>query len=147
MTQIRVRTGVIIGLATGVGLVVCAYLLINWLDPFAARRFDPESWSTADSKGRAAMARDAIRHMPPGLPEAEITKLLGEAGDVIATEKLVGSTPGGPLPRFGGSAPAGSVRTYSYYLGSWSNWAYDDTFLWVHVDNEGRVVAAVIGGG
>jgi hypothetical protein len=93
------------------------------------------------------MARDAIRRLPPGLPEAEITKLLGEAESVIATEKLVGSTPGGPLPRFGGSAAAGSVRTYSYYLGSWSNWAFDSTFLWVHVDNQGRVVAAVIGGG
>jgi hypothetical protein len=76
-----------------------------------------------------------------------VVELLGEPDDIIRTEKLVGSAPDGPLPRFSGSAPAGSVRTYSYYLGSWSSWYYDSTFLWVHVDGEGRVVAAVIGGG
>jgi hypothetical protein len=151
MNKFPVRLGVIaflIALTAAAGLLVCGHILINGPDPFAARRFDPEAWSTADSKGRAAMTRDAIRHLPAGLPESEITKLLGEAGDVIATEKLVGSTPGGPLPLFAGSAPAGSVRTYSYDLGSWGpSRGYDSTFLWVHVNSNGRVVAAVIGGG
>jgi hypothetical protein len=79
------------------------------------------------------MARDVIRHLPAGTPEADIEALLGKAG-VEETARLTASR------------PAGAVRTYSYYLGSWSLLYYDSTFLWVHVDAEGRVVAAVIGG-
>jgi hypothetical protein len=78
MNKFPVRLGVIaflIALTMATGLVVCGHILINGPDPFAARRFDPEAWSTADSKGRAAMTRDAIRHLPTGLPEFEITKL------------------------------------------------------------------------
>jgi hypothetical protein len=80
------------------------------------------------------MTRDAIQHLAAGLPEAEVQRLLGPA-QVFETEKLT---------RRG---PPGAVRTYSYYLGCWSSVYYDSTFLWVHVDGNGKVIAAVIGGG
>jgi hypothetical protein len=138
----------VVAFASGVGLVTYGcFLLERWLDPFEARQFDAASWAGSDWKGRAAMARDAIRHLPAGTPEADVVQLLGKPGYVIETKKLVGLVSGPPLPRFSGSAPAGSVRTYSYGLGSWGWAGYDDTFLWVHVDGEGRVVAAVVGGG
>ena len=86
------------------------------------------------------------RHLPPGLPEAEIQALLGPCS-VHETRRLTGSSPDGPLPLYSGTAPPGAVRTYSYYLGTWSLAYFDDTFLWVHVDEGGHVIAAVIGGG
>src|SRR5262249_24582172 len=98
-----------------------------------ARPFDPAAWAAADSTDRAAMARDVIRHLPAGLPEADIEPLLGK-GEVWETRRLIGSSPGG------------AVRTYEYYLGCWSGRYYDSTFLWVHVGADGRVIKAVIGG-
>ena len=80
------------------------------------------------------MSRDAIRRLPPGTPEADIEPLLGRC-KVWETTRLIGVNPGG------------SVRTHTYYLGSWSTRYYDDTYLWVHVGADGRVVEAVIGGG
>jgi len=116
------------------GLAACVHVAMKLLDPLNAQRFDSASWATADHEGRAAMARDAIRHLPAGLPETEIEKLLGPAR-IEETHRLTHS------------APRGSVRTYSYHLGGWGLLYYDSTFLWVHVDREGRVIAAVIGGG
>lgn len=121
----------------------------RWLDPFEARRFEAQEWAAAAPEDRAAMARDAIRHLPAGLPEAEIQALLGRCS-VHETRRLTRTAPPGvvqELPWYGGSAPPGAVRTYSYYLGSWSVAYHDDTFLWVHVGEDGRVIAAVIGGG
>jgi hypothetical protein len=120
--------GLCVGLALGVRAVA------RRLDPFEARPFDPEAWAAADTEGRAAMARDAIRHLPAGTPEADVVALLGQT-QVDETVRLTGS------------GPPGAVRTYSYYLGFWGAIYYDSTFLWVHVDADGRVVAAVIGGG
>lgn len=119
----------------------------RWLDPFEARRFDRHEWAAAGPEERAAMARDAIRHVPPGLPEAEIPALLGRCS-VHETRRLTGTAMrGARLPYYGGTAPPGAVRTYSCYLGSWSTLYYDDAFLWVHVGEDGKVIAAVIGGG
>ncbi len=122
-------------------LVVCGGLalgiraLAQLLDPFDARPFDTATWLAARDEERAAMARDAFRHLPPGTLEADIQPLLGKPGEVIATPKLTSSY------------PRAAVRTHSYYLGSWSLRYYDSTFLWVHVGVNGRVVAAVIRGG
>ncbi len=44
--------------------------IVDWLDPFAGQAFDPQAWAVAKPEERAAMARDAIRYSPPGLPEA-----------------------------------------------------------------------------
>jgi hypothetical protein len=120
-------------LALGAGLALGARTLIRHLDPFEARPFDPAAWAAADHEGRASMARDAIRHLPAGTPEADIEAMLGKT----RVEETV---------RLTASGPQGAVRTYSYFLGCWSAIYYDSTFLWVHVDAEGRVIAAVIGG-
>jgi hypothetical protein len=115
------------------GSITAFTYVCRWLDPFEARRLDPEAWAVAEPEGRAAMARDAIRHLPPGLPEEEIQALLGpcSVGDRRGTTA---------------STPADAVRTYQYYLGSWSPTYYDDTFLRVHVGEDGRIIAAVIAG-
>lgn len=128
-------------LLVALAVVACAGVVLGLgaiarrLDPFEARPFDPAAWAAADHEERAAMARDAIRHLPHGTPEADIEPLLGRPGEVIETPRLTASYPGG------------AVRTHSYYLGCWSGRYYDSTFLWVHVGADGRVVAAVIGGG
>ena len=121
---------------TGVGLVLLAVsAVVNRPDPLDARPFDRATWAAADSYDRAPMAKDAIRHLPAGLPEAEVVALLGKPGEVIETHRLTTSR------------PRGAVQTYSYFLGSWSYEYFDSTFLWVHVDAAGRIVEAVIGGG
>src|SRR4051794_15399263 len=53
------------------GLAVGGRVVVRWLDPFAAQQFDVAAWATADHEGRAAMTRDAIRHLPPGPPRAQ----------------------------------------------------------------------------
>ncbi len=35
---------------------------------------------------------------------------------------------------------------YAYNLGSWPMAAYDSTFLWIHIDDNGKVICAEIGG-
>jgi hypothetical protein len=122
----------VVALCAGLALGVCA--IVRCLDPFEGRPFDSAAWAAADVDGRAAMARGAIRCLPAGMPEAKIEALLGKT-DVEETVRLTASR------------PPGAVRTYSYYLGCWSGIYYDSTYLWVHVDTEGRVIAAVIGGG
>lgn len=117
------------------GLVFGTHTLLQRLDPFAARKFEPESWAAARDEERAAMARDAIRNLPTGLLETDIEPLLGAPHKVIATHRLTNS------------GPRKAVRTYSYYLGCWSLAYYDSTFLWIHVGEDGRVISAEIGGG
>jgi hypothetical protein len=118
------------------GVTAGAFLLTKWLDPFDTRPFDPKAWAEADMDGKAAMARDAIRHIRAGMPENDIRGLLGER-EPHETRRLTGS------------APPGALRTYSYPLGFWGSsfYGYDSTYLWVHVGADGKVIAAVIGGG
>jgi hypothetical protein len=127
----------------GLTLVICCaafagsvslIVALRCVHPFNAERFTPAAWAAASDERRAAMSWDAIRHLPPGLPEDEVRSLLGP-GVVEDSHRLTGSAP----PR--------AIRTCSYYLGCWSATAYDSTFLWVHLDKEGRVAEAVIGGG
>jgi hypothetical protein len=138
MARVRIWTDLLLVLAA---VVACGALalglraVVRSLDPFEASPFEPAAWAAAGAEGRAAMTRDAIRRLPAGLPEAEIERLLGKADEVSETQRLTASR------------PPGAVRTYSYSLGSWSGQYYDSTFLWVHVDGQGRVIAAVIGGG
>jgi hypothetical protein len=120
--------------ASCAGLLIGAPAAIRYFDPFEARPFDPAAWAAADTYGRAAMARDAIRHLPPGTPEAEVERLLGP-GRVEDSKRLTGSAPGA------------AIRTYCYHLGGGWAFYYDSTFLWVHVGADGRVIEAVIGGG
>jgi len=122
--------------ATGVaGVVVCAGAVqilrtnTHQPDPFDARPFDPREWAAADPKDRAAMARDAIRHLPVGLPESDMQALLGK-GDVCDTHPFRCDT-----NPFTGVATFGAIRSHKYYLGRKS-------FLWVRVGTDGRVIEA-----
>jgi hypothetical protein len=125
---------IVAALLLGAGLAGGTRAIFRYFDPFEARSFDMAAWAAADTLGRAAMARDAIRHLPPGTPESEVERLLGP-GPVVDSQRLTASAPGA------------AVRTYCYHLGGGWAFYYDSTFLWVHVGADGRVVEAVIGGG
>jgi hypothetical protein len=121
------------GVATCAGSVLTFRAVTDSPDPFNARPFDPKEWAAADPRGRAAMARDAIRHLPAGLPEADVHALLGE-GEV---QTLLREGKGGHTNPFTGGAPFGAIRTHSYYLGRKS-------ILEIRVGTDGRVIDAVI---
>jgi len=138
MAKARVRMSLLFalcGIVSCGGLALGAHALFQWLDPFAAHRFDREFWTASEPKERASMARDAIRHLSPGMLETDIEPLLGKPDEVMDTHRLTKSF------------PRGAVRTYSYHLVGWSLLYYDSTFLWVHVGEDGRVIVAEIGGG
>ena len=108
-------------IVTAVGSV--ATLGINlYDDPFDDRAFSAAEWRTAAEQRRAGMARDAIRHLPPGTTADEVVRLLGEPdGDA-----------GGPR--------------LSYSLGFWPRAGFDAAFLYVHTDPAGRVTHAEVSG-
>lgn len=106
----------------------------QWFSPFNVRSFDKAAWAQANPEERASIAHDAIRLLPRGMPENEIELLLGKPMAVV------------PINRLSGIAPKSTVRTYTYFIGNWPLAAFDSTQLWVHVDAEGKVVGAVIGG-
>jgi hypothetical protein len=123
------------------GLVAGFVALDRYLDPFDDQLFTPEAWAAAKAQDRGPMARDAIRHLPPGTPAARVRGLLGDGGQMPG---LAGS----PVDGFGHRLK--HSETWSYYLGCWSGlgpYALDSAFLYVHFGSDGRVVAAEITGG
>lgn len=135
--EVRNRAILFLGVfLAGVLLVAAAVFdVVNRPDPLGARPFDQASWAAANGYDRAPMAKDAIRHLPAGLPEAEVLALLGKPDYVVESWRLRGS------------GPSGAARTYCYDLGSWGFDQGEGTFLWVHLGADGRVVEAVIGVG
>ena len=107
--------------------------VVNETDPFEAHEFDPAVWATAKPEQRAEMVRDAIRHLPTGLPESEVLALLGK-GEIINTQKMASH------------GAFDTVRTHAYYLGNWTGHYCAKTFLWVHVSAGGCVTGTEIGG-
>ncbi len=136
LRYLRTLLGLSLVLGAVCGLV--AFATACWPDPFDTRPFDPAVWAAGDNHDRGAMARGAIRRLPPGVFEAEVVALLG-AG--IPIEEAWPSAYG----------KYGAVKGHSYHVGCWSGHfhrdAHDSTFLWVHIGADGRVVAAEIGGG
>jgi hypothetical protein len=119
------------------GLVVGFIALDSYLDPFDDRPFNPEAWAAADQQDRGSMARDAMQHLPLGMPAVRVRELFGEP-EIIPR----GGDRWGMSPRDG--------ETWSYWLGCWSalGWyGFDTAFLYIHFDREGRVIAAEITGG
>lgn len=87
------------------------------------------------------MARDALRHLPVGMPAAEVRKLLGEF-------RPVDRDPRGAVDVYGNRLD--HPETWKYYLGNWSGigpYSFDDAFLYVHFNSDGKVAAAEITGG
>jgi hypothetical protein len=124
-----------------IAVVALVYVRTHQPDPFDTRPFDPAVWAVADANDRGPMARDAIRHLPPGIPAARVRELLGES-------QPVARDPRGPVDVYGNRLQY--PETWAYYLGSWSElhpYSFDDAFLYVHFDSDGRVVAAEVTGG
>ena len=59
---------VVVAVAVVAGLIAAAVALDRYLDPFDDRPFDQALWAAAEPQDRGPMARDAIRHLPVGLP-------------------------------------------------------------------------------
>src|ERR1700677_1440459 len=88
----------IAAVTVGAGMALCFW----YLDPFNAQRFDQTTWTTAGPYDRAAMTRDAIRHVPSGTTEDQVKELLGKPNSIEETQRLTAS------------GPAKAVKTYSY---------------------------------
>ncbi len=108
-------------------------------DPFDSQTFDSTTWRNAHvSSDRAPMARDLIRnHLRPGVSAKVVEELLG------APERVPGVN--GEVDGFGNRLQG--VRTFCYYLGSWSNAGLDTALLYVHFDGNDQVLSAEITGG
>lgn len=141
MAKMRPRL-VVVTILIGLVLAgIMAVILEVYRDPFDDRPFDPAAWTSADSKARGPMARDAIRHLRPGLPAARVRELLGSPDPFPGL-------PGEPVDGFGN--PLRHPETWAYYLGCWSGlgpYAFDAAFLYVHFGADGTVAAAEITGG
>ncbi len=126
-------------LAIAILLLVGLWAAIDWLDPFNDQAFAPTVWSkrgTGLTSTRAPMARDLVRsHLPLGLSRARVESLLGPPDDVRTREDAGGNR----LP---------GTETYAYHIGSWSGspTGFDDTFVYVHFDANGKVIGAEING-
>ncbi|GMU83209.1 MAG: hypothetical protein AMXMBFR47_30800 [Planctomycetota bacterium] len=81
------------------------------------------------------MANDARRHIAVGRAAAEVESLLGEPEKIISDRR-----------QDAGGNPLDGRVTFSYYLGSWSMVAWDDAFLYVNLDDDGRVVSTEVTG-
>jgi len=115
-------------------LAAVTWAVVDWLDPFNDAAFTTEGWAKLDSQDRAPMSRDLIRnHLHPGASRAQIERLLGPPDDV-----LTGSDSGGNRMR--------GTDTYAYCIGFWPVRGFDDTFVYVHLDAQGNVVASEING-
>ncbi len=121
--------------------VIGVALIDRFLDPFDKQPFIGAAWAVADEQSRGRMARDAIRHLPPGTPKDRVQELLGEGG-------LPSRNPHEPWDSFG--VRLDHSETWVYRLGTWSSigpYGFDDAFLYVHFGTDDRVVSAEINGG
>jgi hypothetical protein len=107
------------------------------LDRFDVRPFDPAAWAEASPQERGPMARDAIRHLPPGLPADRVRALLGEPQPVPGRH--------GSLDAFGNRLR--HPETWWYWVGGWWWYGLDSAFLYIHFGPDGKVAAAEITGG
>ncbi len=112
-----------------IGLLVQSWR--SW--PFDDLPFAADLWRAADSTTRARLADDALRHIAVGWSAKEIESLLGQPEKIISDRR-----------QDAGGNPLDGRVTYSYYLGSWSLVAWDDAFLYVNLDDDGRVVSTEV---
>lgn len=130
----------VITLAT-VGVLLFLGVWVNsLLDPFDDRPFDQTVWAAAEiAQDRLPMARDAIRHIPPGTSKERVRELLGEPDE--AQSGYPPDSWGRGVKQFG---------RWSYWVGSSSAlppYGFDAAFLIVYFNRDGRVVSSEIYGG
>lgn len=124
----------------GLGTLYVSLLLLDrYLDPFDDEPFDRSAWMSGTPKDRAKMGHDVIaKHIRRGMVQGEISDLLGKPNQI-------NSHVGNRIDGFGNRLKG--VKTYIYGLGSWSLYGLDDAFLYVHFDEDDRVVSADVAGG
>lgn len=124
--------------------VVCAIVsavvfVRSWLDPFDDAPFASATWKQVKSKVlRAPMSRDLINnHLPQGMSKAEVLELLGPPIKEIRN-------PGENV--FNGSKKYAKYASMMYGIGSFSEYGYDDAFVYVYLDKSDEVIGAAISG-
>lgn len=118
--------------------IYSALTLRSYLDPFDDHPFDSVTWKS--NTGRTEQARAALAQIRSGLSKTEVRNLLGE---------------GNPVTRHPGNVDQYGNRlrhpeTWSYFLSGYRGDllnSFDDAFLYVHFDQDEKVVAAQIAGG
>jgi len=126
-------------LLVGVAAVALAIALLRaltgWIDPFDDRRFVSTDWRSSPPNVRAQMSRDLLRnHFPTGTAKASVIAILGDPGEIYT--RAMGA----------GSYRVIGHETYSYYIGSWSAYGYDDAFVYIHFDSTGKTIDTEITG-
>jgi len=115
--------------------IVLLWLFGRWFDPFDDKYFRSSDWNASSDQVRAGMCDDLIsNHLQPGMTASEVVSLLGKPG-----KSLTGETDGGGNRLIG-------HETFSYYIGSWFGYGFDDAFLYVHFDSSGKVLTAEVNG-
>lgn len=115
----------------GILAVLLAALAVAWKfhewRAFNARPFAPVAWEVVQN--RWGMCGDVLRNkLRVGQTRNEVVALLGESYRVFGHDRRFDA---------GGNRFPGS-ETLSYYLGSMHR--HDDDFLYVHLDEAGRVI-------
>jgi hypothetical protein len=132
--QYNSRT-LLVAVAAVVIAIALLQALVGWIDPYDNFRFVPNDWKTASPEVRAQMSRNLVsNHLHTGMTKANLVSTLGEPDEILTgkTDAGANSLPGS--------------ETYSYYIGSWSAYGYDDAFVYIHLDSTGKVQRAEING-
>jgi hypothetical protein len=133
----RRKAGVVVFVMACVGVA----LLPRFLDPFDDASFNRSVWKSSTQEQRAKMSRDVItKHIRPGAALEEIVELLGEPEETHNIRARASR-----VDQYGHRLPG--VKTYAYYLGSWSSYGLDDAHLYVHFDRDDCVLSAEVAGG
>ncbi|QEG24815.1 hypothetical protein MFFC18_47400 [Mariniblastus fucicola] len=79
------------------------------------------------------MARDVVSRVH-GMDRDAVVELLGQPSD-----RLDAATDAGGHRLRG-------AEVFSYYIGSWSGYGFDDAFVYVHLDADGHVIYSEVTG-
>jgi hypothetical protein len=108
--------------------------MFHVFDPFDKRPFSSETWLATTREDRAPMARDLVKnHLPAGLSVSDVVAFLGPPDRIITGSSA--------------SIRPGCSKALTYYLGCWSEYGMDAAFVYVHIDNNDKVVLSEIIGG
>ena len=117
-------------------LIFAAFVVFaGWADPFDDRSFDAGEWAAASqsSDERASMAHEVVARVR-GLNQEQVLDMLGEPDKRLSSRVDAGGN------RLRG------VVVFSYHLGCWSGYGFDDAFIYIHFDADGVAVNSEVTG-